>query len=125
MTGKSGKAITAINCNPWSDETSRHAVRIDSSGCFNTFIEIPFGHTFTIYYDKTFFCQYAEPGDSIFITIDASRLKSGALYSGAHEKLNNEYGKAYAELIERSYVELPSREMPKEEYLDYFLKINS
>ncbi|MCM1504155.1 MAG: TlpA family protein disulfide reductase [Muribaculum sp.] len=120
MTDKSEKVITAINCNPWTDKTSRHAVKIDSLGQFNTFVEIPFGHNFTIYYDRTFFCQYADPGDSLHITIDAANLKSGAHYSGAHEKLNNEYGKAYADIFSESFVDLPSEEMPKEEYLEHF-----
>ncbi len=125
MTDKSAKVITAINCNPWSDKISRHAVEIDSAGQFDTYVEIPFGHNFTIHYDRNFFCQYAEPGDSLFLTIDASNLKSGARYSGSHARLNNEYGKVYADIFSKSFVELPSGEMPKEEYLDNFKKICS
>lgn len=125
MTDDSSKVIMAINCNPWSDKISRHTVRIDSTGQFNTYIEIPYGHNFTIHYDENYFCQYAEPGDSLFLTIDASNLKTGARYSGAHEKLNNEYGKVYADIFSKSFVELPSEEMPKEKYLDNFKKICS
>lgn len=125
MTDKSARVIAAINCNPWPDKISRHAVEIDSSGLFNTYIEIPYGHNFTIYYDRNFFCQYAEPGDSLHIIIDADNLKSGAQYYGAHERLNNEYGKAYATLFDKSAVELPTEEMPKEEYLEHFKKIYS
>lgn len=125
MTDKSARVITAINCNPWSDKISRHAVEIDSAGLFNTYVEIPFGHNFTIHYDRSFFCQYAEPGDSLFLTIDAANPKSGARYAGAHEKLNNEYGKTYADIFHKSFVELSSGEMPKEAYLDYFKEVCS
>lgn len=125
MTDKSARVITAINCNPWSDKISRHAVEIDSSGQFNTYVEIPYGHNFTINYDRKFLCQYAEPGDSLSLIIDASNLKSGAFYSGAHEKLNNEYGKIYADIFHKSFVELPSEEMSKEVYLDKFKLICS
>lgn len=123
MSDKSARVITAINCNPWSDEISRHAVEIDSAGRFNTYVEIPFGHNFTIHYDRSFFCQYAEPGDSLFLTIDASNPRAGARYAGSHEKLNNEYGKVYADIFHKSFVDLPSGEMPKEAYLDYFKEI--
>ncbi|MCM1452409.1 MAG: redoxin family protein [Clostridium sp.] len=125
MTEESAKAITAINCNPWPYKISRHAAEVDSSGHFNTYIEIPYGHNFTIYYDRNFFCQYAEPGDSLFLEIDAANLKSGARYSGSRERLNNEYGRAYADLFSKSFVELPAEEMPKEEYLENFKKIYS
>lgn len=125
MTDKSPKVITAINCNPWNDKTSRHAAMIDSAGQFNTYVDLPFGHNFTIYYDRSFFCQYAEPGDTLFLTIDAANLKSGARYAGSHEKFNNEYGKAYADMYSKSFVELPSGEMSKEEYLYHFERIYS
>lgn len=125
MTDESAKVITAIDCNPWDNKQSRHAVKIDSIGQFNTYVNIPYGHNFTIYYNRSFFCQYAEPGDSLFITIDAANLKSGAHYSGSHEKLNNEYGKAYADLFHISFIDLPSGQMPKEEYLDHLKKANS
>ncbi|MCM1036622.1 MAG: TlpA family protein disulfide reductase [Bacteroides sp.] len=125
MTAESAKVITAINCNPWSDDFSRHTVRIDSAGHFKTHVQIPYGHNFTIYYDHNFFCQYAEPGDSIFVTIDADNLKSAAHYSGSHARLNNEYGKAYADIYSKSFVQLPSEGISADEYLQNFKKIYS
>lgn len=126
LSDKSAKTITAIDCNPWSDISHRHATRIDSTGHFKTFVNIPFGHNFTIYYDGAFFCQYAEPGDSIHLSIDAACLNAGATYSGAHASLNNEYGKAYARLFNTFYTdELPSEPTPKEEYLKLFNDIHA
>lgn len=125
MGRESGKVVTAIDCNPWSSGKSRHAVIVDSTGHFSTFVNIPYGHNFTIYYDGTFFCQYAEPGDSLHLTIDASKLKSGARYSGSHAAFNNEYGKAYVDVFSLSFVELPTGKMPKEEYLNKFKEIYS
>jgi len=120
MTRKSAKTVTAIDCNPWSDGLSRHAVGIDSVGNFNTFVNLPYGHNFTVYYDGSFFCQYAEPGDSIHIVIDAANVGSGAQYSGSHAEFNNDYGKAYAGLSKFFYPELPCGQMPKEEFLGIF-----
>ena len=125
MTERSAKVITAINCNPWNEASSRHAVKIDSSGRFKTSVDIPYGHNFTIYYDRAFFCQYAEPGDSIFLTIDAADLKQSAGYSGAHSDFNNAYGRAYFDLFSSSFIELPSGQMPKDEYTNHFKKIFS
>lgn len=123
---KSAKTITAIDCNPWNEISSRNAVEIDSSGHFKTHVNIPFGHNFTIYYDRTFFCQYAEPGDTIYMVIDANNLKSGAKYSGTNGEFNNEYGKAYAKLFNTFFAEEPPTGlMDKEEYLKIFKSLHS
>lgn len=123
---KSAKTITAIDCNPWKDISSRNAVKIDSVGNFKTHVNIPFGHNFTIYYDRTFFCQYVEPGDSIYLVIDANNLKSGAEYSGSRSEFNNEYGRAYAKLFNSFFEEEPpSGQMDKDEYLKIFNIIQS
>lgn len=125
FSDKSAQIITAIDCNPWSHGSLRHAVKIDSSGNFRTFVNIPFGHNFTIYYDRTYFCQYAEPGDSIYMVIDTNNLKSGANYSGTRGKFNNEYGKAYAKLFNTFFADVPpSGQMNKDEYLEFFKKIH-
>lgn len=122
----SAKTITAIECNPWSEISSRHAVKIDSAGNFKTFVNMPYGHNFTIYYDKTFFCQYAEPGDSIYMVIDGNDINSGAKYSGTRAELNNEFGRAYARLFTTFFSEEPpSGQIDKEEYLKVFTNIHS
>lgn len=120
---KSARTITAINCNPWSDINiqERNAAAIDSAGYFKTCVNMPFGHNFTIYYDRNYLCQYAEPGDSIYMIIDANDIKSGATYSGSRAKLNNEYGKAYAKLFNTFFSEEPpAGQMDKGEYLKVF-----
>lgn len=123
---KSAKTITAIDCNPWDDISSRNAVEIDSTGHFKTHVNIPFGHNFTIYHDGTFFCQYAEPGDSIYMVIDANNLRTGAEYSGTRGEFNNEFGKAYAKLFNSFFVEEPpSGQMDKDEYLKLFNSLQS
>ena len=123
---KSAWTITAIACNPWSDTDGRNAVVIDSAGYFKTFINIPFGHNFTIYYDGNYLCQYAEPGDSIYMIINADNIKAGATYSGTRAKLNNEYGKAYAKLFNTFFSEEPpAGHMDKDEYLKVFKGIQS
>ena len=120
----SAKTITAIDCNPWDIGGSRHTVSVDSAGNFKTHVNLLYGHNFTIYYDGNFICQYAEPGDSIFVNIDAENIKNGASYSGSRAKFNNEYGKAYAKLFNTFFEELPAGKIAKDEYLKKFMAIN-
>lgn len=87
-TEKSATVLTAIDCNVGVGKSLRHTATIDSAGNFRTFVDIPYGHNFTVYYDGVFLCQYAEPGDSIYMIIDARDIRSGARYSGAHAALD-------------------------------------
>lgn len=125
FTDKSANTITAIDCNPWDEISSRNAVRIDSTGRFKTYVSIPYGHNFTVYYDKAYLCQYAEPGDTIYMVIDANDIRSGARYSGSHAELNNQYGKAYAKLFNSFFEqEPPGGQMNKDEYTKIFRDIH-
>lgn len=116
--GMSG-TITAIDCNPSGIESGRHAVRVDSTGRFETFVEMPFGHNFTIYYNGEFKCVCAELGDTLTLEIDAARVDAAPRCSGDNARLNNEYSEAYARLFKTFYGNaLPPTDAPVEQFMD-------
>lgn len=120
LTDSSSHVFTAIDCNPWS-RGGRHAVIVDSAGYFKTTVNMLFGHNFTVYYDGNFLCSYAEPGDSIFMEIDAKHPEKGASYGGSNAPLNNEYGKAYGRLFGSFWSNnLASPTAPAEEFMSIF-----
>lgn len=100
---KSSRVITPIECNPV--ESKRHATSLDSLGYFSTEMNLPFGHDFTIYYNNRFYGAYAEPGDSLYVEIDATNLNSTPKFGGDHAEFNNQFSKAYWSLTNRFYEE--------------------
>jgi len=119
LSEKSSRVITAIDCNP-SSISGRHAVKIDSAGNFKTYVNLLYGHNFTIYYNGRFICAYAEPGDSIHLEINADNPGEGTVYYGSHADLNNGYSPAYSKLFDGFYDELPSEQMSLDEYIGAF-----
>ena len=101
QTNETPKVITIIACDPLSDE-DRFASRIDSSGIFQAKFEMLWGHSFTINYDKQFINLYANPGDSIYIEIDATKFhehkKNALIFSGDNSQTNAEFSQAFNDL---------------------------
>jgi thiol-disulfide isomerase/thioredoxin len=95
------KVITVIACDPLADN-DRFASRVDSSGIFRASFEMLWGHSFTINYDKQFINLYANPGDSIYIEIDADKFhkhKENALtFGGDNSQKNAEFSQAFDDL---------------------------
>ncbi len=121
--GMSG-TITAIDCNPSGIGSGRHAVRVDSTGRFETFVDMPFGHNFTIYYNGGFMCVCAEPGDTLILEIDAAHGDVAPKCSGNHARLNNEYSDAYARLFKTFYGNaLPPKDTPVEQFMDALMTV--
>ena len=121
---KSARVITPIECNPV--KIKRHATNLDSLGRFSTEMNLPFGHDFTIYYDRKFYGAYAEPGDSLYIEIDATDLNSAPKFSGDRAEFNNQFSKAYKSLTGGFYKEFSDLTRSTDEFReDLYRKIDS
>ena len=121
-TPQSPKVITAIECNPWQD-SGRKAVWLAEDGSFKTKMYFPYGHSFTILYGSNFINAYAEPGDSIYVEVDAERLSKGeenALFSGDRATVNNEFSAAYASLHSAFDAKLPDDTTALQSYMPVF-----
>ena len=98
---ESPKVLTIIACNPL-DENDRFAVRLDSTGFFHVRFETPWAHSFTINYNGEFINAFAEPGDSLFLEIDARKFKDKGVksvtFEGSHRLLNAQFNLMYADL---------------------------
>jgi len=95
------KVITIIACDPL-DDNDRFASRVDSSGLFRASFEMLWGHSFTINYDKQFINLYANPGDSIYLEIDAAKFhehkKNALIFGGDNSQNNAELSQAFDDL---------------------------
>ncbi len=116
------KTLFINECDP-SDKSERRLVEPDSMGRFREVIPFYFGHTFTINYNRSFINAYAEPGDSIFIQIDASKSPLEFHLSGSHELLNQQYSHA-CKALNKIYddITLPADTVPLDDYLTAFKK---
>ncbi|WP_297071100.1 thioredoxin-like domain-containing protein [uncultured Duncaniella sp.] len=117
LTADSPGVITPIDCNP-GRSLKRHATRIDSLGNFRAELQLPFAHNFTIYYAGKFYCTYAAPGDSLYLTIDACNLKAAPIHSGDKADFNNQFGPAYRALSPIFNLTFSSTDLPLEEFRD-------
>lgn len=117
LTADSPGVITPIDCNP-GKSFKRHATRIDSLGNFRAELNLPFGHNFTIYYAGKFYCTYAAPGDSLYLTIDARNLKAAPVHSGDKADFNNQFGPAYMALSRSLNPTFSSTDISLEEFRD-------
>lgn len=116
-----GSRTMIINECDISPARARLVVEFDSAGRFQSTVPLSFGHTFSVNYSRQFVEAYAEPGDSIYIEIDASTSPFRFKLSGSHEELNNAFGHASADVISLACDgELPSDTMAFEEYMPIF-----
>ncbi|MDE6814328.1 MAG: hypothetical protein K2J28_11025, partial [Duncaniella sp.] len=104
----------------------RYAIEIDSAGKFSIEMYLPFAHDFTIYYNKRFYGAYAEPGDSLYLEIDAKNLNQPPRFSGDRAEFNNQFSKAYKDLTDIFYEDYSDCKGTLNEFRsDLYNKINS
>ena len=124
LNEKSSRVITPIDCNPVNSR--RYAIEIDSAGKFSIEMYLPFAHDFTIYYNKRFYGAYAEPGDSLYLEIDAKKLTQPPRFSGDRAEFNNQFNKAYKDLTHIFYEDYSDCKSTLNEFRsDLYKKINS
>lgn len=101
QSNETAKVITINACEPLADN-DRFASRIDSSGIFRTSFEMLWSHSFTISYDRQFINLYADPGDSIYIEIDATKFheqnRNAVVFGGNNSRKNAEFHRAFDDL---------------------------
>lgn len=117
-----GSRSLIINECDLSDKSKRCYAELDSAGRFTVDIPFYYGHTFTVNYNRDLFINaYAEPGDSVFVSIDASVSPVRFHLSGDHAALNEEYSHAFCDLSDVYYnVTLPPDTLPLSEYMPAF-----
>lgn len=115
-----GSRTLIINeCDP-DDSSQRRIVTLESDGCFNEQIPFSFGHTFTVNYTRQLFVNaYAEPGDSVYVTVDASASPLEFHLSGYHSDLNDQYSHI-RNAMSLSDINLPSDTTPYQQYIESF-----
>ncbi|NDV83613.1 TlpA disulfide reductase family protein [Bacteroides sp. 51] len=89
------KNVLIINyCDPLSDEHQSAQNLKESAGYFHAEHEYIFGQNITIRYANQFINLFVSPGDSVFVTIDASKVKTefnhAVTFSGAGATTNKE-----------------------------------
>lgn len=94
-----GSKTIIINECDISRKSVRKVADLDSLGRFNVKIPFSFGHTFTINYNRSLFVNaFAEPGDSVFVKIDAGKSPMEFHVSGDNSTMNEEYSHAFFDL---------------------------
>lgn len=93
---KSPQVISIIFCDPIRNN-ARKSVRLDTQGNFRAEYDMILAHTMTLNYG-VFADLYAAPGDSIYLTIDASKLdrdrNNAICFAGARATFNRDYYRA-------------------------------
>lgn len=122
--GESGKIPQTLIVNECDicDKSKRCIAEIDSTGHFGVDIPFYYGHTFTINYNRNLFINaYAEPGDSIFVSIDATKSPVEFHLSGDHTCLNEEYSHAFNELAPKYWeVQFPPDTVALSDFMPEF-----
>lgn len=120
--GQSVPKTLIVNECDISDKSERCIAELDSAGRFDVRIPFYYGHTFTVNYNRRLFINaYAEPGDSVFVCIDATKSPVEFHLSGAHARLNEEYSHAFQELSPNYYdVQLAPDTVPLADYMPKF-----
>lgn len=93
---KSPSAVQIMFTDPVLEKAQIHM--LDSTGRFEVRSDVLFSQNHMLKYGNELINFYASPGDSIHITIDASRFNrrhDGITFSGDHEKFNNLFDPAY------------------------------
>lgn len=133
QTAETPKVITVLACDPLNDK-DRYATKLDSSGIFRSEFEMLWGHTFTINYFDDYINVYANPGDSIYIEIDAAEFykddkngirygKNGVHFKGDNGKRNNEFRQICNNFINRiNYDVFNDMTLPIDEFMKIFDK---
>ena len=116
-----GARTLIINeCDP-RENSERRVVSLDSTTMFCETIPLAYPHTFTINYTRGRFINlYAEPGDSIHITIDASKQPYEYHVSGDKGCFNEQFAHAYEALDPLFY----GVELPKDKYCQQGVYVN-
>lgn len=123
QSNETTKVITIIACDPLIDN-DRFASRIDSIGIFRASFEMLWGHSFTINYDKQFINLYANPGDSIYIEIDAAKFhgheKNALIFGGDNSQKNTEFSQAFSDLNSITKLSSNNFSLPLSEFMTIF-----
>lgn len=121
VSGGASRTLVINECDV-SEKSRRCIAELDSAGRFDVVLPFYYGHTFTVNFNRRLFINaYAEPGDSLFVSIDASVSPAEFHLSGAHAKLNEEYSHAYLDLAPIYYkVNLPADSVPLSVYMPAF-----
>lgn len=120
LSVKSPKTLIINECDA-SEKSERCIAELDSAGRFDVDIPFYYGHTFTINFNRRLFINaYAEPGDSIFVSIDASKSPVEFHLGGDHAKLNEEYSHAFCDLSLIYNVTLPPDSVALSVYMPKF-----
>lgn len=119
--GNAPKTIIVNECDVCR-KSSRCIAELDSAGRFEVSIPFYYGHTFTVNYNRSLWINaYAEPGDSIFVSIDATASPVEFHLSGDNARLNEEYSHAFLELAPTYYdAQLPPDTVALSEYMPRF-----
>lgn len=98
ISGINGVTTLLVNECDISECSVRRVAETDSNGYFRTSIPLSYPHTFTVNFNRTFINAFAEPGDSIFVDIDASSSPMAFRLSGDKAEINEAYSHAFSEL---------------------------
>ena len=117
-----GSRTLIINeCDP-GEKSERRVVSLDSTEVFREEIPLAYPHTFTINYTRgNFINLFAEPGDSIHISIDASKAPFTYHLTGDKARFNEQYAHACQDLNHLLYtVDLPKDSVDSTEFMSIF-----
>lgn len=117
-----GSCTLIVNECDICEKSKRCIAELDSAGRFEVDLPFYFGHTFTINYDRGLFINaYARPGDSVFVSIDASESPVEFHFAGDHARLNEEYSHAFYDIgpLYRA-IKLAPDTVPLSEYMPAF-----
>lgn len=122
-----GSRTVIINECDISDKSARIIADLDADGSFCKRMPLMFPHTFTVNYNhkrSLFVNAFAEPGDSVFIDIDASDLMNGFSVTGDRPEINSQYPKAFLAVAQNfGNVKLADDNAPLSEYLARFKEV--
>lgn len=126
QTAETPKVITVIACDPL-DKNDRYAVRLNSKGEFRAEFDMLWGHSFTINYDRKFINAYANPGDSIYVEIDAAKFRENSpdaiRFGGNSAEQNREFNRIFSDLISIiNYNAFTDFTLPLTDFMNVFLK---
>lgn len=121
ISNKTPRTLIINECDI-CDKSTRCVAELDSAGRFEVSMPFYYGHTFTVNDNRGLFINaYAEPGDSIFISIVASKSPAEFHVAGDHAKLNEEYSHAVCDLAPiYNGVTLPPDTTPLSIYMPTF-----
>lgn len=117
--GNAPKTLIINECDA-GPESTRCVAELDTAGRFEVCIPFYYGHTFVVNYRSLYVNAYAEPGDSVFVSIDATASPVGFHLAGDNARLNEEYSHAFLDLAPTYDVQLPPDTVALSEYMPRF-----